>query len=517
MKVFGRLALIGVVLLAGNQAGAQNLQTIYEHDFDTPVGPEWSHNVRTTTPNAVRTFLGRFSDDHVMLNLDFIPEHCAVTVDFDLLIIGEWDGSVGPFAGPDLLDINASIPGDCCPLENLLHATFAHCDCTYQAYPGTYPNAYHPGTTGAEEIDTLGYEMDSVYHLSFTFFHHQERLQLSFSGSSNLEPWPDETWGIDNIVVSIDNDSCCRGERKLPAMFNPGTALDVAIDVNPNPGAQACVVEEEPPAGLSVSNINEGGSLDPVTGTIKWGPFFGNQARTLLYTVAVPAGTTADMEFDGAVSIDGETEATCGDDTVVAGAFHPADVDADWSISGAEATAYAAAWRLGEEWAIPPAVIPSPFVTNAGMIWREGETYDFVDGVTPPWVPTGGAKAAGGGLEILSGSRVFSADSIVTLTLEIRPAEGTRSFAVEQILPQGWSVVEPGDGFHDEASGTLRFGPFYGDAPRSARVVLRSPVEAPSSVTFTATGFFDGVDVPAEGVWMVLSGGIALPEDSRTE
>ena len=30
------------------------------------------------------------------------------------------------------------------------------------------------------------------------------------------------TWGIDNIVVTIDDESCCRATRILPAAFNAG-------------------------------------------------------------------------------------------------------------------------------------------------------------------------------------------------------------------------------------------------------------------------------------------------------
>lgn len=514
MKAIGRLALISVVLLVGIPAGAQNLETIYENDFDTPVGLEWSHDLRNTTPNATRTFLGRFSDDNVLLNLLFLPDHCAVTVSFDLLVIGTWEGSVGYFAGPDIWDLNASVPGDCCPVQNLLHTTFAHCECQYQAYPDTFPHAYNPGTTGADEVGTLGYDYDAVYNMSFTFYHHQDALQLSFAGSPMLQGWPDETWGIDNIVVQLDMDSCCRGVRTLPSMYNPGTPLAVAVEVNPNPGTQAYVVEEDPPMDWGVGDITEGGSVDPATGTIKWGPFFGDEPRTLMYEVYVPAEASGVLDFGGWLAVDGETEATCGDAQIEGGAYHPADVDSDWSISGAEASAYAAAWRLGEEWPVAPAVIPANFVTIAGMIWRDGETYQFIDGVSPPWVPTGGGKAVGGTIETHADSHIFSSGSSVRLSLEAKPAQGTRAYVIEETLPKGWSLVDAGEGSFDETTGTLRFGPYFGDTGRTLEYVVQAPADSHGITVFKAAGSFDGIEVRADGAWMVQSGGVRVPNSS---
>jgi hypothetical protein len=169
---------------------------------------------------------------------------------------------VGWGAGPDVWDLNVAVPSDCCPSDNLLHTTFATCACRMQAYPDTHPNQLSPGFTGAEEIDTLGYSHDSVYDMSFTFYHHQSDLRLSFAGSPLLQGVLDESWGIDNIEVAVDAESCCRAVRTLPEVYGGGTSVPVTIDVVPNPGAQAVIVLENPPFGWPVTDVTEGGVVD---------------------------------------------------------------------------------------------------------------------------------------------------------------------------------------------------------------------------------------------------------------
>ena len=149
MKATRLLPVLLVFIAAVPMATAQSHMTVYSHDFQTPVGPEWSQGDRTTSPNLTRTFLGRFGGEPVDLLLVGLPDHCSVTVTFELLVIGSWEGSVGHDAGADIFDVNAATPGDCCPVENLLHTTFANCNCRFQAYPETYPDVHLPGLTGA--------------------------------------------------------------------------------------------------------------------------------------------------------------------------------------------------------------------------------------------------------------------------------------------------------------------------------------------------------------------------------
>jgi hypothetical protein len=44
--------------------------------------------------------------------------------------------------------------------------------------------------------------MDATYHLEFTFDHTENTLQSVFS-ASGLQVGDDESWGIDNVEVTI--------------------------------------------------------------------------------------------------------------------------------------------------------------------------------------------------------------------------------------------------------------------------------------------------------------------------
>jgi len=457
---------------------------------------------------GARIFLGRFAGENVRLNLDALPEHCSVTVSFDLLIIGSWEGSTGYFAGPDTWDLDASVPGECCPSENLLHASFANCACRYQSYPDTYPNVYHPGLTGAEEVESLGYHRDSVYHMSFTFFHWRDTLQLSFAGNQQLQNWTDESWGLDNLVVQVDTQTCCRAHRRLPPIMIPASEMPVEIDVHPNPGTQVYTVEENPAGTREAVNINDGGVYDEVSGLIKWGPFFGDAPRVLSYALSTP-GNPGTARFRGTISVDGISENICGDTEVTGGSYHPADLNQDWVITDDELTGYAATWRRGDPWTVDSLLIPADYVTNAGMLWKSGGDYIFDRDANPPWSPAGGAKIGGGSLQANSTTLVAAIGVPVEMTLHARPQEGTLAYLVEDQIPEGVSILDAGEGEFDAATGILRFGPFFDDEERSLSYsfTLRGGNSLGIAI-FKGSASFDGLEVPASGNRVVQRVGV---------
>lgn len=507
MKVTTLVLSIAGVLLAP-MVGAQALQTVYSHDFEIGVGPEWSHSNRTTSPDLERTFLGRFSAHNVQLDLVDLPEHCAVTVEFDLLVIGEWDGSVGYAAGPDIWDLNVAVPSDCCPSDNLLHTTFATCDCTMQAYPDTHPNALNPGFTGAEEVDTLGYVHDSVYEMSFTFYHHQEDLRLSFAGSPLLEGVMEEAWGIDNIVVSVDSESCCRAVRHLPEVFGGGTSVPVAIDVNPNPGAEAIVLVEIPPNGWPVTDVTEGGVVDPDNGSIRFGPYFGSEPRRIEYSVQVPTAVTEALEFRGSVAVDGTVEDVCGDSMTLPGTTHPADLNRNYIITGGEFSSYAADWRNGDPWPVAPTMIPATYVTNAGVIWKTGGRYVFDASLTPPWRPETPLKSVAG---LANATMERLEDGALEITLQVVPEDGTVAYLIEDLLPSGATIRTMTDGaIFDNISNVVRFGPYFDDVARTLTYVVE-PAAGSNRNHFTGWASFNDASIPISGertAWSQAGGGV---------
>jgi hypothetical protein len=223
------------------------LVVVYRNDFNGPIGetfPEWTSSPVTFTktvtgekgslpagavatvdsPNRRERFLGEFGgppvgrpgdpdwnrtrvDQTVILTLKDLAPHTRAAISFDLYILKSWDGNSARY-GPDRFTVR--VAGG--PV--LLDTTFSNNpkvqeDGSYQNYPGlSNDTASNPPQTGAVSTGTLGYSdffKDSLYHLSFEFPHTEPTLTLQF-GSSLFEGkgTADESWGLDNVVVSAD-------------------------------------------------------------------------------------------------------------------------------------------------------------------------------------------------------------------------------------------------------------------------------------------------------------------------
>lgn len=171
----------------------------YFNDFSKPAGSEWSRRRRTRTPSDQR-FLGLFTTADTMLTLTGLPQHDAVTLSFDLYVIGAWDGNLGP-DGWQVQLVDGPV---------LLRTTFSSVPHIFapQAYPDWYPGNTFPGFTGATETGTLGYppvpgfdsKGDAVYRLTFTVPHDDGRLAFHFKG---LPTGREGSWGLDNVKVTL--------------------------------------------------------------------------------------------------------------------------------------------------------------------------------------------------------------------------------------------------------------------------------------------------------------------------
>jgi hypothetical protein len=186
-------------------------------------------------------------------------------------------------------------------------------------------------------------------------------------------------------VNQAGQTSACVAHRTLPDGYAPGQALAVSIATTPPTGSSNHALEDTPPSGWTISAIDNSGTWDAANRKIKWGPFFDTTARTVRYTATPPAGATGTATFQGVISIDGVPQAICGDSTVAPGAFHPADTNSNWLLEINEATAYGSAWKGSETWPRPPNPIPIDYVTNAGFLWKSGESYHHDGSKAPPW------------------------------------------------------------------------------------------------------------------------------------
>lgn len=185
--------------------------TVYENDFQSAVGSEWSHTLTQNTPTpypfGARSFLGEFGNEQVSLSLSNLAAHSSVLLEFDLYLIRSWDGSSADTAfdyGDDHFKL--AVAGG----ATLLDETFSNGNPAGQSFGPLTSNPYF---TGASETYSLGYVfydgiqqtsqvMDSVYRLSFNFAHDSDMLTLDFSGYGLQSP-KDESWGLDNVHVSV--------------------------------------------------------------------------------------------------------------------------------------------------------------------------------------------------------------------------------------------------------------------------------------------------------------------------
>lgn len=190
--------------------GAAHAVVVYQQDFQSAVGSEWSHTSIQDTPTPYpfgpRSFLGEFGNETVSLSLSGLAPYSSVSLEFDLYLIRSWDGSS---AGTTYDYGNDSFKVAVAGGPVLLDETFANGNPAGQSYGSLAINPYH---TGAAETYSLGYVfydgiqqtsqvMDSVYHLSFQFASNADLLTLNFTGYG-LQGLDDESWGLDNVHVS---------------------------------------------------------------------------------------------------------------------------------------------------------------------------------------------------------------------------------------------------------------------------------------------------------------------------
>jgi len=102
------------------------------------------------------------------------------------------------------------------------------------------------------------------------------------------------------LVVALSSAT-----RTLPEDCLEGRPTPVTIEARPEANVLSYAIEETPPAGWSIEVINEGGVYDATTGSVKWGPFFDAQPRTLTYEASAPTGATGMGRFEGVASYDG--------------------------------------------------------------------------------------------------------------------------------------------------------------------------------------------------------------------
>lgn len=211
-----KLAILSIA--AGLSANASAATIFSDSLFASPAGFQggimynyglWNN---TQAPNS-EWFLGQYGNQTATLALYGLPAHSSVTISFDFYAINSWDGDSGGGIGPD--SFTFGVDG-----SDQFDETFA----IFTGMTQSYPNPGNPGQSGADAINTLGFGPygDQIYNLTFTVPHVNGNIIFDWEGHG-LQSLPDESWGIDNIVVSID------GEAPVPEVHHYASMLGAAL------------------------------------------------------------------------------------------------------------------------------------------------------------------------------------------------------------------------------------------------------------------------------------------------
>ena len=185
--------------VAGNRMNQGALTEVFASDFETAANPAlWNNTQREGSPSALETttFSGRHGNNELLLTIDNLPVHRAVTLNWDLLILDSWDGNRSD-AGPDFwgFEVFNNVSGQ---WETPFEFTFSQFDLSNgDSFPGL-PDV------GPTQLGFSSNYDDSIYRdLERTIDHSGDTLQVKFRGR-NLQTLNDESWGLDNLTVTVN-------------------------------------------------------------------------------------------------------------------------------------------------------------------------------------------------------------------------------------------------------------------------------------------------------------------------
>ncbi len=211
-----------------------------------PLGP----NLDTTkTPQGDVTFHGPFTRIKLLRRLPagHLDPHVFLDIQFDLLIIHSWDGSVDMSKGTQ----PAPIGPDFFKLmlrdgPTLLYTTFSNrpddngfdARSKFQNFPSPVPGDHFDPQTGAAAKNSLGYNypwpgapwafpMDATYHIHLIVPHDAAQAVLRMSGIG-LQNIIDESWGVTNLQVQALGAE----KVKKPDLDSIAGAFKAALDID---------------------------------------------------------------------------------------------------------------------------------------------------------------------------------------------------------------------------------------------------------------------------------------------
>lgn len=121
------------------------------------------------------------------------------------------------------------------------------------------------------------------------------------------------------IAYGLPTSLASGAQRDLSQFVTAEVPFTVTITLDVPMGTVVAGAEEMPPAGWTITSISNGGSVDPKTGEVKWGPFFDPSIPSLVTYDATTPDLAGEFCFTGTVSFDGPAEPITGDECIGVG------------------------------------------------------------------------------------------------------------------------------------------------------------------------------------------------------
>ncbi|MBL8220758.1 MAG: PEP-CTERM sorting domain-containing protein [Bryobacterales bacterium] len=196
---------IAQVLLAMASLGIAGAEVIvFQEDFETGSAPSQFSGGTVQTTGGIHASVGNHQlRGEPTLTLTGLPAHQQIRISFTFLAWDSWDG-IGSGDGPDYL--NVKLDG-----TSLFAETFANASGT-----STFVTSGGPGYSGSQLVPpTIGSFAflswwDSAYTIDVHFVNHTSSTATfsffrSFAGEAPNTSGPDESIGIDNITVAVND------------------------------------------------------------------------------------------------------------------------------------------------------------------------------------------------------------------------------------------------------------------------------------------------------------------------
>ena len=323
--------------------------------------------------------------------------------------------------------------------------------------------------------------------------------------------------------------------RNVPLTYLPGVAFEIVLTATPAAHVNTYAVEEQIPAGWTPIDLSSGGVWDAANRKIKWGPFVtpAGVASILRYRLtpaadaSLPLPLRAEARFDER-SLEAEA-------TVTRQLTHPESLlvrtlPAAYRPGQAltltlVATPIDTALVYGIEEAVPDGWTASAishggaFDPLKGLV-KWGPFFDAIATprtltcqVTPPADAFGTVTFVGIGRFDQTFVSATGADTLANLpgtvtrslpthytqgvafpvTLNAVPVPGVITYAVEEVVPLGWTVANPSDGgAWDPVHRKIKWGPFLDRNLRPLTYTLTPSVTAAGIHLFSGNGWFNG-------------------------